>query len=158
PYFAPAWPISSIGTSTMRLPSSTVNTACHGDMPWSISPAAIVYDGMHMTMPTQSAAKWYQRQVRCATGVGARSALYSAPWSISVIRFHLCVQMQIKRLNHREHGEHGESKKFMKTGEISNALDAVPIETSLPMDSLCFLRVLRVLRGSVFSSVSTVRQ
>src|SRR5262249_42593881 len=87
-----------------------------------------------------------------------RSALYSAPWSISLIRFPLCVQMQIKRLNHREHGEHGESKKFMKTGELSNALDAVPIETSLPMDSLCFLRVLRVLRGSVFSSVSTVRQ
>ena len=29
---------------------------------------------MHMTMPTHSAAKWYQRQVRCAAVVGARSA------------------------------------------------------------------------------------
>ena len=32
---------------------------------------------MHMTMPTHSAAKWYQRQVRCAAVVGARSSFQS---------------------------------------------------------------------------------
>jgi hypothetical protein len=40
PCRAPAWPISSIGTSTMALPSSTVHTACNGDMPWSSRPPA----------------------------------------------------------------------------------------------------------------------
>src|SRR3982751_4584834 len=40
---------------------------------------------MHITMPTHSAAKWYQVQVRCAGVVGARSGLYKAPWSRLVI-------------------------------------------------------------------------
>ncbi len=75
PCLAPAWPISSIGTSTMALPSSTVTTACHGDMPCSVSPAASMYDAIFITMPTHSAAKWYHLQVRWATPVGARSSL-----------------------------------------------------------------------------------
>jgi hypothetical protein len=54
---APAWPISSIGTSTIRLPSSTVTTACHGDMPCSVKPAASMYEAIFMTIPTHSAAK-----------------------------------------------------------------------------------------------------
>lgn len=57
PCFAPAWPISSIGASTIRLPSSTVITACHGDIPSWISPAASMYDAMFITIPTHSAAK-----------------------------------------------------------------------------------------------------
>jgi hypothetical protein len=57
PCLAPAWPINSIGTSTIRLPSSTVNTACHGDIPSSVNPAASMYDAMFITMPTHSAAK-----------------------------------------------------------------------------------------------------
>jgi hypothetical protein len=40
PYFAPAWPISRIGTSTTRLPSKTIVTACPGDIPSSMKPAA----------------------------------------------------------------------------------------------------------------------
>ncbi|MCY1514402.1 hypothetical protein D9M68_489400 [compost metagenome] len=40
PYFAPAWPMSSIGTSTMALPRNTVSTACPHDMPPSIRLAA----------------------------------------------------------------------------------------------------------------------
>ena len=33
PYLAPAWALSSMGTRTMRLPSSTVPTACFQSMP-----------------------------------------------------------------------------------------------------------------------------
>ena len=35
PYLAPAWPIRSIGTSTMVLAKKTVSTACQPDMPAS---------------------------------------------------------------------------------------------------------------------------
>ena len=33
PYFVPAWALSTIGTSTMRLPRKIVSTACHQFMP-----------------------------------------------------------------------------------------------------------------------------
>ena len=36
PYLVPAWPISSIGSSTMALARNTVSTACQPDMPPSI--------------------------------------------------------------------------------------------------------------------------
>ena len=40
PYFAPACAFSSMGTSTIRLPSSTVPSACFQSMPLAISPDA----------------------------------------------------------------------------------------------------------------------
>jgi hypothetical protein len=55
PYFAPAWPISSIGTSTIALPSSTCDRLPRRHALVD-QPGASVYDGMHMTMPTHSAA------------------------------------------------------------------------------------------------------
>ena len=33
PYFVPAWPLSSIGIRTIRLPRATVPIACHQFMP-----------------------------------------------------------------------------------------------------------------------------
>ena len=40
PYFAPACAFSSMGTSTMRLPSRMVPMACHQLMPPAIKPEA----------------------------------------------------------------------------------------------------------------------
>ena len=40
PYLVPPWPLSIIGTSTIRLPSKMVRTACHQFMPASIIPPA----------------------------------------------------------------------------------------------------------------------
>ena len=40
PYFAPACALSSIGTSTIRLPSRMVPIACHQFMPPAIKPEA----------------------------------------------------------------------------------------------------------------------
>jgi hypothetical protein len=40
PCLAPAWPISSIGTSTITLPRRIVPTACFHDMPSLTRPAA----------------------------------------------------------------------------------------------------------------------
>jgi hypothetical protein len=42
PYLVPAWPISSIGSSTITLAKNTVNTACHADMPPSTRLAASI--------------------------------------------------------------------------------------------------------------------
>jgi len=41
PYFAPAWALSMMGTSTMPLPRSTSRHACHQLRPWPIMPAAM---------------------------------------------------------------------------------------------------------------------
>ncbi len=40
PYFVPAWLFSSIGTSTSRLPSAIVMSACTQSMPSRIRPEA----------------------------------------------------------------------------------------------------------------------
>jgi len=40
PYFAPAWALSSIGTSTIRLPKRIVQMACSQLMPSAIRPLA----------------------------------------------------------------------------------------------------------------------
>ncbi len=40
PYFAPACAFSSMGTSTIRLPSRMVRIACHQLMPPAINPEA----------------------------------------------------------------------------------------------------------------------
>src|SRR3954447_20574780 len=42
PYFVPGCPLSSIGTSTMKLPSETVSSPCHHVMPAVIRPEASV--------------------------------------------------------------------------------------------------------------------
>ncbi len=55
PYFVPAWLLSSMGTSTMTLPSMTVTTAWTQSMPSAIRPAASVQLGMLTLMPIQSA-------------------------------------------------------------------------------------------------------
>ncbi len=46
PYLGPACPVSSIGTSTMRLARAMVNTACFQSMPTAISPEARVQDAV----------------------------------------------------------------------------------------------------------------
>ena len=56
PYLVPAWPTSTIGTSTIRLPRNTVSTACHQFMPSLISPEASMYAGTDTTIDTHSAA------------------------------------------------------------------------------------------------------
>ena len=42
PYFVPGWALSSIGTSTITLPSETVSRPCHHDIPAAIRPEASV--------------------------------------------------------------------------------------------------------------------
>ena len=42
PYFVPGWALSSIGISTITLPSETVSRPCHHVMPAAISPDARV--------------------------------------------------------------------------------------------------------------------
>ena len=42
PYLVPAWPFSTIGISTIRLPNVTVRMACHQFMPCLISPLASI--------------------------------------------------------------------------------------------------------------------
>ena len=42
PYLVPGWALSSIGTSTMMLPSETVSRPCHHVMPAAIRPDASV--------------------------------------------------------------------------------------------------------------------
>ena len=77
PYFAPGCPLRIIGTSTMQLPSATVSTACHHDIPSLIMLPASVYVGMHTAIPFQSAAMCHVDHVRCSGRVGARSGLES---------------------------------------------------------------------------------
>src|SRR5262245_58058326 len=78
PYFAPACPFSTIGISTITLPSATVSTACHHAIPASIMLPASVYVGMHTAIPIHSAAMCQVDHVRCSGLVGARSGLLSA--------------------------------------------------------------------------------
>ncbi len=75
PYLGPACPVSSIGTSTIRLARAMVNTACFQSMPTAISPEARVQEAVLWAMPTHSAEKLYVVQVRLAAGTGSRSAL-----------------------------------------------------------------------------------
>jgi hypothetical protein len=42
PYFVPGCELSRIGTSTIRLPSATVSSPCHHDMPAAMRPDASV--------------------------------------------------------------------------------------------------------------------
>src|SRR6266850_2324515 len=55
PYLAPAWALSSIGTSTIRLPRKMVTIAWLQDIPESISPEARVYVVMQTDIPIHSA-------------------------------------------------------------------------------------------------------
>lgn len=75
PYLGPAWPVSSIGKSTIRLARAIVRTACFQSMPRVTRPEASSQDGMLCAMPIHSAAKLYVVQVRRATGTGRRSSL-----------------------------------------------------------------------------------
>lgn len=75
PYFGPACPVSSIGTSTITLARAMVNTACFQSMPTAIRPEASVHDAVLWAMPTHSAEKLYVVQVRFSTGTGSRSSL-----------------------------------------------------------------------------------
>src|SRR5512132_4202447 len=77
PYFVPACALSTIGTSTIQLPSRIVAIACHQFIPCEIRPLASVYVVMTTLMPIQSAAMLYVDQVRRAIGVGARSWFHS---------------------------------------------------------------------------------
>ena len=56
PYLAPACALSSMGISTIRLPSKMVPTACHQLIPPAINPDASMYVGMHTLMATHSDA------------------------------------------------------------------------------------------------------
>src|SRR4051794_27806838 len=73
PYRVPACALSTIGISTITLPSRMVSIACHQFMPCDISPDASVYVVITTLMPIHSAAMLYVDQVRRAIGVGARS-------------------------------------------------------------------------------------
>jgi hypothetical protein len=55
PYFAPACAFSSIGTSTIRFPSSTVPIACFQSIPFAISPDASRYVVISMHIENHSA-------------------------------------------------------------------------------------------------------
>ena len=57
PYFVPGCEFSRIGTSTIRLPSATVSSPCHHDMPAAIRPAASVYVVITIDRPIHSAAR-----------------------------------------------------------------------------------------------------
>lgn len=75
PYFGPACPVSSIGTSTIRLASAMVRTACFQSMPTAMRPEASVQEAVLWAMPTHRAEKLYVVQVRFSTGTGSRSSL-----------------------------------------------------------------------------------
>lgn len=89
PYLGPACPVSSIGASTITLPSAMVNTACFQSMPSATRPEASSQDGMLWAMPIHRAAKLYVVQVRRSTGTGSRSSLEKRgssgtyPWASS---------------------------------------------------------------------------
>ena len=75
PYFVPAWPLSSIGSSTMTLPRAMVSTACFQSIPRATRPAARVQEGMLWAMPTHRAQKLYVVQRRCGSATGTSSEL-----------------------------------------------------------------------------------
>src|SRR5262245_2560116 len=77
PYFVPACAFSTIGMRTITLPRKIVTTACFQSIPWSISPEASMYVGMHAAMLIHSAAIDQTDHFRCATVVGARSLFQS---------------------------------------------------------------------------------
>ncbi len=79
PYFGPACPVSSIGTSTIRLARAMVNTACFQSMPTAMRPEASVQEAVLWAMPTHRAEKLYVVQVRFSTGTGSRSSLAYGP-------------------------------------------------------------------------------
>src|SRR5437660_281206 len=83
PYFVPAWALRTIGTSTMRLASRTVRTACHQLMPPAIRAEASVYVGMQAARATHRAAMSHRPQVRCPGAVGAMSRLEYAEFAMS---------------------------------------------------------------------------
>jgi hypothetical protein len=56
PYLVPACAFSTIGTSTMMLPSRIVKIACFQLIPPAINPDASMYVGMHTAIDTHSAA------------------------------------------------------------------------------------------------------
>ena len=68
PYFVPACALSTIGMSTIVLPSRIVTIACHQSCPASISPDASVYVVMTTLMPIHSAAMLYVDHVRRSSG------------------------------------------------------------------------------------------
>src|SRR4051794_3407048 len=67
PYFVPGCPLSSIGMSTIRLPSDTVSSPCHHVMPAAISPDASVYVVVTIDSPTHKDRKSYVPQRRSST-------------------------------------------------------------------------------------------
>ena len=78
PYLTPAWPMSTMGASTIVLASSTQRMpSCH-DMPRSTSPPARNQEDTDTTRPTHSAAMSQAEKVRCAGGTGDRSGLCSS--------------------------------------------------------------------------------
>ncbi len=79
PYLGPACPVSSIGTSTMRLASAMVKTACFQSIPRATSPEASSQEGMLCAMPTHRAVKLYVVQRLASTGTGSRSGLAKRP-------------------------------------------------------------------------------
>src|ERR687895_1229763 len=77
PYRVPACALSTIGISTMKLPSRITSIACHQLMPCDMRPEASVYVVITTLMPIQSAAMLYVDHVRRSGGVGARSGFHS---------------------------------------------------------------------------------
>ena len=73
PYFVPACALSTIGTSTIRLPRKIVRIACHQFMPWSIMPEASMYVGTQADIEIQSTARSFVPQRRFSRGTGAMS-------------------------------------------------------------------------------------
>src|SRR3954447_23710861 len=82
PYFVPGCALSSIGISTITLPSETVSRPCHHVIPAAIRPDASVYVVVTIERPIHSAAKSYVPQVRRLASVGARSPLDSGDSAI----------------------------------------------------------------------------
>src|SRR3954451_1057864 len=85
PYFVPGCAFSSIGISTMKLPSETVSSPCHHVIPAVIRPEASVYVVMTIESPTHSAAMLYVVHVRRSTPVGARSSLESGESAMTLM-------------------------------------------------------------------------
>ena len=82
PYFVPGCALSSIGISTIKLPSETVSRPCHHVIPAAIRPEASVYVVVTIERPIHSAAKSYVPHVRRFASVGARSPFDSGDSAI----------------------------------------------------------------------------
>ena len=103
PYLVPGCELSRIGISTMKLPSETVSSPCHHDMPAAINPDASVYVVITIDRPTHSAARLYVPHVRCSTPVGARSLFDRCDSAIRLMRPPSHIP-RIGTLNHRADG------------------------------------------------------